>query len=313
MKLRIFSGSSNPILTAKVCNYLSCRLGEIEHHKFPSGELYCQYKDNLRGDDVFIIQSLCSPVNDNLMQLLIMADAARRASAGRLTAVIPYLGYARQDRKDKSRVPISSKLVVDMLEVAGFNRILAVDLHSPQIQGFTNLPFDHLYAMSVFVDHLKEQELNDIVIISPDAGGIKRANAFAQVLEADFAFIAKKRKGDTHVESYGLVGDVESKNAIIIDDMTESCGTLLEAAKICKENGAKTVRAAVTHGLFTSVAHDRLGSDRNLKEILTTDTVPVYSNGNPITVVSISMLLAKAIKSIHENESVTELFQVKGL
>lgn len=313
MKLAIFSGQSNEPLANKIVKHLGKRNGAIFHHRFPSGEYHCQYKENVRGADVYIIQSLGAPVNDNLMQMLVMADAARRASAGRLTAVVPYLGYVRSDRKVQSRTPIAGKLVIDLIQCAGFNRIITMDLHSGQAQGFTNMPFDNLYAFPLIINYLKKKQVKDLCIVSPDIGGTKRAQALAEALDCPFAIVIKKRQGDTKVSNKGIVGDVEGKNILIIDDMTESCGTLLEAGKTCKAEGAKSVRAAVSHNLITDVGLQRLMQDNRttLDEIIVTNTVdsrPVL----PISVLDSSELFAKAIDCNYRNKSISKLFTIKG-
>jgi ribose-phosphate pyrophosphokinase len=323
--LKIFSGTSNPILAERVASGLFTKLGDIYHHKFPSGESYCQYKENIRGCDVFLIQGITNPANENLMELLVMADAARRASANRITAVIPYFGYARQDRKDKSRVPISAKLVLDLIEASGINRVLTMDLHSPQTCGFTNLPFDHLTFEPVLFEYInKNFDKNDLIIMAPDVGAVKRAEKYASLLKCDFGFISKKRLGDEKVEFQNLVGDVDEKNVIIIDDLTESCGTLIQAAKACKNNGTKDVICAVTHGAFTNTGRERLSESMRdcidkfvysntitdtwsgVVDAVSTTTKPVRPN--ELIELDVSPLFSKAINSIHNNESVSELF-----
>lgn len=324
MKRLIFAGQSNEPLAQGIVDKLSSpffstpdvKLGDIYHHCFPSGEYHCQFQQNIRGADVFLVQSLNSPVNDNLMQLLVMADAARRASAGRLTAIIPYMGYVRSDRKVKSRTPIAGKLVIDMLECAGFDRIVTMDLHSGQAQGFTNMPFDNLYAFPLIINYLKKSNIENLCIVSPDIGGTKRAQALAEALGVPFAIVIKKRQGDTEVSNKGIVGDVKGKNVLIIDDMTESCGTLLEAGKSCLEEGALSVRAAVSHNLLTEVGFKRLMDDdrQTLQELIVTNTA--VSNqvieALPITILDSSEIFAKAIDSIHNNKSISELFPIKG-
>jgi len=320
--LKIFSGGSNPSLANAICQRIDTSLGRIKLQRFPSGEEWCQFQDNIRGSDVFLVQSLSSPVNDNLMQLLLMADAARRASAGRITAVITYFGYARQDRKDKPRVPISAKLVMDLFKAAGFNRILTMDLHTPQIGGFTNLPFDHLSFKPALVSAVKSLGID--CVVAPDIGSVKRADEYASALDTDLVIITKKRKSATAVSIKHFVGDVKDKRVIIIDDLTESAGTLIEAANACKENGASTVYCAVTHGCFTNVGKDRLLDafrKKTIDHLLFSNTVPnitwepdgIYSPGSPtyektITVVDVSSTFATAISNIHDNKSVSSLF-----
>ncbi len=263
--LKIFAGTSNLPLAQKISDNLHTKLGNIYHHKFPSGETYCQFKDNIRGCDVFLVQGITNPANENLMELLVMADAARRASADRITAVIPYFGYARQDRKDKSRVPITAKLVLDLIEASGIDRVVTMDLHSPQVGGFTNLPFDHLTFEPVLSTWIKENfnlptDRDKLVLMAPDVGAVKRIEKYATTLNVDFGFISKKRLGDDKVELQSIVGDVNGKNVVIIDDLTESCGTMIQAAEACKKHGAQRAVCAVTHGCITSTGVTRIQS-----------------------------------------------------
>lgn len=327
--MRVFAGSSSVELANGINKKLSevrnqqgevvatcCPpnfLGNIFLHAFPSGERYCQYKENIRGCDVYLVQSVCFPANDNLMELLLMVDAARRASAGRITAVIPYFGYSRQDRKDKSRVPISAKLVCNMLEAAGVDRIISVDLHSPQIQGFTDLPFDHLYTTPLLAEAIKNKGLTDVVVVAPDAGAIKRAEAFSRSLKSGFAFIAKKRLSDTEVEAEGFVGNVKGKVALIVDDLSESAGTITEASAQCYQRGAREVYAAVSHPLFTDTGAERLNNSRALSGLFVTNSVQVRYDIPKMVVMDIAPLLAEAISRVHKNESVTDLFEIKGI
>jgi len=317
--LRLFSGTSNPQLAEQIANNLHTKLGNIFHHKFPSGESYCQFKENIRGCDVFLIQSITAPANENLMELLVMADAARRASADRITAIIPYFGYARQDRKDKSRVPITAKLVLDLIEAAGIDRVVTMDLHSPQVGGFTNLPFDHLTFEPVLSNWIKDKyhslALRDsVVIMAPDVGAVKRVEKYATTLGTDFGFISKKRVGDDKVELQSIVGEVANKHVVIIDDLTESCGTLIQAAKACKQNGAKSVACAVTHGAFTQTGVERLAETTSIDNLVYSNTVNQIYNNDSVRVnavrdeLDVSMLFAKAVNSIHNNESISELF-----
>lgn len=321
--MKIFSGSSNSILVDKICDRLSLQRGRINLKSFASGERFCQFDENIRGADVFLVQSTSQPANDNLMELLIMADAARRASAGRITAVIPYFGYARQDRKEKSRVPISAKLVMDLLKAGGLNRILTMDLHAPQIGGFTNLPFDHLTFMPVLLNTIKDLPID--VIVSPDIGAVKRTNEYAHEMKKSLAIIDKRRRSETEVEAQNFIGDVVGKNVIIIDDLTESCNTLIEAATECRSRGAKMVFAAITHGCFSkdginnlievfrgSHAIDRLYYS-NTVFIGSSDKRNVLDNlrqQSEAVEVDVSPLFARAIRNIHENQSVSELFNV---
>lgn len=307
--MKIFSGSSNKPLAEKICKNLDIPLGDIYLHTFPSGEKYAQFKENIRGEDIFLIQSLSSPANDNLMELLIMSDAARRASCGTVTAVCPYLAYSRCERKDKPRVPISAKLVLDMLTTAGIDRIISVDLHSPAVQGFTNKPFDNLYAMPLL---LKSMDKKDIVIVAPDAGAVKRNEALASACGVGFAFIAKRRLDESTVITGGFVGDIRGKTAVICDDLSESCGTIVEASKACKDNGAMEVYALISHSMLTSVGVKRIKEDTTLSGIITTNSIPLLEPINKIKVIDISSLLSEAIRRTNSNESVSELFEMKG-
>lgn len=322
MNLQVFSGRSNPELAKDIAAKLDVQLGEIFFHNFPSGESYCQYKTNIRGSDLFLIQGITKPANENLMDLLVMADAARRASAGRITAVVPYFGYARQDRKDKSRVPISAKLVLDLMEASGINRVLTMDLHSPQICGFTNLPFDHLTFEPVLLETLKKYTDN-AVIIAPDMGAVKRTEKYAHALKCPMGFISKQRLGDELVSANSFVGNVKGKTAIIVDDMTESCGTLLQAAEICKANGAEKVICGLTHFCLTDAGKERLEKNmrligmKNVEKpidlLFHSNTVPfdwvnAMMKPHEVVTLDVSGLFAKAIHNINKNLSVTELF-----
>jgi ribose-phosphate pyrophosphokinase len=315
--VRLFTGTSNIPLAEKIASNLHTKLGNIYHHRFPSGETYCQFKDNIRGCDVFLIQGITNPANENLMELLVMADAARRASADRITAVIPYFGYARQDRKDKSRVPITAKLVLDLFEASGIDRVMTMDLHSPQVGGFTNLPFDHLSFEPVLVDYIRSKhtsaELKDhVVLMAPDVGAVKRIEKYSSVLNIDFGFISKKRIGDEKVDLQNIVGNVKDKHVIIVDDLTESLGTLVQAAKECKRQGAVKVTCAVTHGCLTDTGLKRLADSDSIDELVHSNTANIWNDVHikPSNVVQldVSLLFAKAINSIHNNESVSELF-----
>jgi len=315
--MKIFSGTSNLPLSEKIASKLDTNLGEIYHHKFPSGETYCQFKENIRGSDVFLIQGITNPANENLMELLVMADAARRASADRITAVIPYFGYARQDRKDKSRVPITARLVLDIIETAGIDRVVTMDLHSPQVGGFTNLPFDHLTFEPVLVEYIRSKyhslALRDsVMLMAPDVGAVKRIEKYNSMLKSDFGFISKKRLGDEKVDLQNIVGNVKDKDVIIVDDLTESLGTMVQAAKECKRQGAKKVICAVTHGCLTDVGKKRLTEADSIDEFVHSNTANVWDTigfkPSNVTELDVSGLFAKAIRSIHMNESVSELF-----
>tara|TARA_A100001015_G_scaffold301907_1_gene389444 strand:- start:12561 stop:13508 length:948 start_codon:yes stop_codon:yes gene_type:complete len=309
---KIFCGNSNPQLAKEICGYLGVPLGSATVNSFPDGESFVRIEENIRGMDVFIIQSTSNPANQNLMELFIMIDAAKRASASRITAVIPFYGYARQDRKDQPRVPITSKLVANLLVSAGASRVLTVDLHAQQIQGFFDIPVDHLYASPVMLDYLKEIEREKLTLFSPDVGGMKMAAAYANFLKVPLGFIAKRRTDAETVEAISLVGDTEGRDILIVDDMTETAGTLCAAAEILKRNGARKVMAAVSHGVLNEKGYDRL-AEGMIDELITTNTTPVQKkDGIPITVLSVSQLLGEAIKRIHINESVTGLFEIKG-
>jgi ribose-phosphate pyrophosphokinase len=309
---KIFCGNSNPKLAQEICDYLGVPLGSATVNSFPDGESFVRIEENVRGMDVFIIQSTSNPANQNLMELFIMIDAAKRASASRITAVIPFYGYARQDRKDQPRVPITSKLVANLLVSAGASRVLAVDLHAQQIQGFFDIPVDHLYASPVMLDYLKEIDREKLTLFSPDVGGMKMAAAYANFLKVPLGFIAKRRMDAETVEAISLVGDTQGRDILIVDDMTETAGTLCAAAEILKKNGARRVLAAVSHGVLNEKGYDRL-SEGMIDELITTNTTPVQQReGIPITVLSVAKLLGEAIKRIHINESVTGLFEIKG-
>ena len=309
---KIFSGNSNRALAEEICRSIGMPLGEATVTSFPDGESFVKINENVRGHDVFIIQSTCPPTNHHLMELLIMIDAARRASAARITAVMPFYGYARQDRKDQPRVPITAKLVANLLVAAGATRILTMDLHSQQIQGFFDIPVDHLYASPVFFEHFAKRKADrTLVVCSPDVGGMKMAAAYADVLGAALGLVAKKRKNATTVEAMSVVGDVAGCDVLLVDDMTETAGTLNAAAKILREHGAVKITAAVSHCILNEVAFERLKSGL-IDELITTNSTPIDTRGLPITVLSIAKLLGQAIIRINSNESVTSLFQIKG-
>ena len=326
--MKIFSGESNRPLVEKICKCLSIPIGKIILKTFPNGERYCQFEENIRGTDLFLIQSLSYPVNDYLMELLVMCDAARRASAGRITVVIPYFGYARQDRKDKSRVPISARLVMDLLKASGVNRVLTMDLHSPQIVGFTNLPCDQLSFKPTLLNVIKDMGID--AVVAPDIGAIKRADEYASVLNTELVIISKKRKDATSVEVNHFIGEVHAAKVIIIDDLTESAGTLTEAANACKEQGAADVYCAISHGCFTNIGIRRMVNAFKkglIKKLFVSNSVKIidrwvdpveqedfdgyvkdYAYHN-IQIVDVAPLFATAIKNIHNNESVSELFK----
>ncbi|MEM7672012.1 MAG: ribose-phosphate pyrophosphokinase [Verrucomicrobiota bacterium] len=311
---KIFSGNSNKPLVNEICDAIGVPIGDITVEVFPDGESFVRINENVRGDDVFIVQSTSHPANHHLMELLIMIDAAKRASAARITTVIPFYGYARQDRKDKPRVPITSKLVANLITSAGADRVLTVDLHAQQIQGFFDIPVDHLYASPIIFDHLKAFRDPNLVLFSPDVGGMKMTAAYAQMLGAPMGFVAKRRMDAMTVEAVNVIGDCEDKDVLLIDDMTETAGTLVAAAKILKEKGARSVRAAVTHGVLNDTARERLSAeDCPLDHLMTTNTtLPRSTDPEIITRISIAPLLGEAINRIHVNKSVTGLFQVQG-
>jgi ribose-phosphate pyrophosphokinase len=310
-RLRIFAGNSNRALAEDICRTIGVALGEATVATFPDGETFVKIDENIRGQDVFIIQSTCPPTNQHLMELLIMIDAARRASAQRITAVIPFYGYARQDRKDQPRVPITAKLVANLLVSAGANRVLTMDLHSQQIQGFFDIPVDHLYASPVFFEHLGKRKQESLVVCSPDIGGMKMAAAYADVLGAALGMVAKRRKSATKVEAISVVGEVDGCDVLLVDDITETAGTLAAAATMLREKGARSVRAAVSHCILSDIAYERLKTGL-LDELITTNTVPIDTRGLPITVLNVAGLLGQAIQRINTNESITSLFRIKG-
>jgi len=308
--IQLFTGNSNRKLAKEIADYLSVEVGDATVSTFSDGEISVQINENIRGSDVFVVQSTCTPVNNNLMELLLMVDAARRASAGRITAVIPYYGYARQDRKAQPRVPITARLVADLLSVTGIDRVLTIDLHAGQIQGFFDIPVDHLYAAPVHVEYVKKEYLNDLVIVSPDAGGVERARAFAKRVNASLAIIDKRREKANVSQVMHVIGDVEGKNTILFDDMIDTAGTITHAATALKENGAKRVVAACAHAVLSGPALDRI-NDSVLENVIVTNTIPMdekQKKCSKLTVLSVAGLLGEAIKRIHEETSVSSLF-----
>jgi ribose-phosphate pyrophosphokinase len=308
-ELKVFSGNANVPLAQEICRTLRIPLGRVNLTTFSDGELYCQIMENVRGRDVFVIQPTCCPVNDNMMELLIMIDAFKRSSAARITAVIPYYGYARQDRKDKPRVPISSKLVADLLTAAGANRILTMDLHAGQIQGFFNIPVDHLFAAPVLIRYLQRLRMRDLTIVSPDAGGVERARAFAKRLNAELAVVDKRRVGPNEAEVMHVIGQVGGRNVVICDDMIDTAGTLVNTVHALRKKKAKYILACATHAVLSGPAVERLKTAR-LDKIVLTNTVPVdKSKLMPnMAFLSVATLLAEAIQSIHDETSVSNLF-----
>ena len=311
-ELKIFSGSAHNVLAQRIADYCKIPLGNATVASFPDGETMVKINDNIRGRDVFIVQPTCPPTNQNLMELLIMVDAARRASASRITAVLPFFGYARQDRKDQPRVPITAKLVANLLTAAGVNRVLTVDLHAQQVAGFFDIPVDHLFAAPVILQYLKSKNLNDPVVVSPDVGGLKMANAYAQALDTSLAIVAKRRKSPTEVSATTLIGEVEGRSVILVDDLTETAGTLTAAARLLKENGAKEIMACVSHAVLSDLGLNRL-KESCITELVCTNSVPVREgDGIKITPLCIASLLGEGIKRIYGDESVSSLFQIPG-
>jgi ribose-phosphate pyrophosphokinase len=310
--MRLLTGTAHPQLAKAIADYIGVPLGDATVSSFPDGETFVKINENVRGRDVFIIQPTCPPTNHNLMELLILVDAARRASAARITAVIPFFGYARQDRKDQPRVPITAKLVANLLVAAGVNRLLTMDLHAQQLQGFFDIPVDHLYALPVLIKHLQQKNIPDLVVVSPDVGGVKMASAYAQVLGAGLAIVVKRRISATETEAQHVIGEVKGKNVLLVDDLTETAGTLVGAARILRSAGAKDIYAMVSHAVLVDVAAKRL-RESDIKELVATDSVPVPQfEGCPIAICSVANLLGEGIKRIHEDESVTSLFEING-
>lgn len=311
-EMKIFTGNAHPALAKDICSYLGVELGNATVSSFPDGETFVKINDNIRGRDVFIIQPTCPPTNQNLMELLILVDAARRASAARITAVIPFFGYARQDRKDQPRVPITAKLVANILVASGVNRVLTMDLHAQQLQGFFDIPVDHLHAMPVMVDYIRTLNIPNLIVVSPDVGGVKMASAYATALGTRLAIVVKQRKSATETEASHIIGDIQGKNILIVDDLTETAGTITGAARILRENGALDIYAGISHTILTDLAIERLkGSD--LKELITTNSVPArLVLGGRVTSLSVAGLLGEGIKRIHDDESVSSLFEVKS-
>jgi ribose-phosphate pyrophosphokinase len=310
-KYLIFTGSSNLKLAEKIVNHLKKELGQCSLGVFSDGEIRFQSWENVRGADVFIIQSMTVDINFHIMELLLMADAFKRASAKRITAVIPYYAYARQDRKDRPRVAISAKLIADLLETAGFSRVLAIDLHANQIQGFFNIPVDNLMALPIFISHFSEKEkLENIVVVSPDAGGVERARLFSQKLHADLAIADKRRTAPGVAKVMHIIGDVKNRDAIIVDDIIDTAGTLVETVKALKKNGTRRIFAVCTHGVLSGKAIERI-EESTLEKVFVTDTVPLIgskSKCQKIEILSVAELFAEAIDSIYKETSVSRLF-----
>ncbi len=308
--LSIFTANSNRPIAEEICKYVEIPLGRSEVTHFSDGEIYVEINENVRGVNCFVVQSTCTPVNQSLMELLIMIDALKRASAGSIVAVIPYFGYARQDRKTKPRTPITAKLVADLISSAGADRVVSMDLHAGQIQGFFNIPFDHLYGMPVFLDELRHMSLSDVVVVSPDAGGVERARAYSKRLGGGMAIIDKRRSAPNVSEVMNVVGDVKGKNAIIVDDIIDTAGTLCNAARAVMDAGAKSVMSCASHGVFSGTAIERIQASP-LTQVIATNTIPLDELGrtsSKIKVLSVARLLGEAVKRIHHGDSISSLF-----
>ncbi len=308
--ISIFSGNSNPDLSNKICEYLNLSLGSAQVKTFSDGEIQIEIDENVRSKDVFVIQSTCAPVNDHLIELLLMIDALKRSSAKRITAVVPYFGYARQDKKVAPRVPISAKLVANMLAVAGANRVITMDLHAGQIQGFFDIPVDNIFAAPLLIEYIGENFNDNLVIVSPDAGGVERARAFAKRLNAELAIIDKRRSSPNQAKAMAVIGEVKDKVVVICDDMADTAGTLTEAAHALKDNGAKEIHACCAHAVLSGPAIDRI-TNSEMKSVVVTDTIPLHKNAiacGKIVVISISELVGEAIIRSYRGDSVTSLF-----
>ena len=308
--LKIFSGSANTDLTHEICEYLRCSMGKASITRFSDGEIYFQIEENVRGADVFIVQPSCTPVDSNLMELFLMIDAFKRSSARRITAVLPYFGYARQDRKDKPRVPISSKLVSDLLVASGTHRLLTMDLHAPQIQGFFSIPVDHLFAAPVLVEYFQKLKLPNLTVVSPDAGGVERARAFAKRLNAELAMVNKRRLEANVAQVMNVIGDVEGQNCLVVDDMIDTAGTLVKTVEALKDSGAVKVYACATHPVLSGPAVERIEKSQ-LEEVIVTNTIPLSAEKRKckkIRTLSVAKLLGEAVKAIHDETSVSGLF-----
>lgn len=311
-ELKVFSGRSNPALTRAICDYLEIQPGRVLAETFPDGELFVKLHDDVRGRDVFVVQPTCRPVNENLVELLVFLDCLRRASAQRITAVLPYFGYARQDRKDEGRTPITAKLVSNLIREAGADRVLMMDLHAPQIQGFFDIPADHLQASPAFYRHFKRVDTANLTLVSPDLGNVKRARSYAQRMGCDLAIIDKRRTSGSTAVVNNIIGDVEGRDVLMIDDMIATAGTVCEAAHVVKDRGARSIRAAATHALFAGPALERL-AEAPFTEIVVTDTIPITNEARArlknLVVLSVADILGEAINRIHKHLSVSSLFE----
>jgi ribose-phosphate pyrophosphokinase len=308
--LKLFSGTANPALAKEISEYLGISLGQATTSAFSDGEIRIRIEENVRGADVFIVQSCCHPVNNSIMELLIMIDALKRSSAHRITAVIPYFAYARQDRKDQPRVPISAKLMADLITTAGADRVLTMDLHAGQIQGFFNIPVDNLYAAPILLDYIMKRGKTDLVVVSPDAGGVERARAFAKRLQASLAIIDKRREGPNNAQVMNIIGDVQDRSALLLDDMIDTAGTIVQGAQACADKGARAVWASCTHPVLSGPALERIQASC-LSEVVVTNTIPLNGKDQQcpkLRVLSVAPLLGEAISRIHQEESVSSLF-----
>src|ERR1700736_2404744 len=309
-EMKVFCGSAHRDLAQRICDFIGVPLGDATVSSFPDGETYVKINENIRGRDIFIVQPTCPPSNQNLMELLIMVDAARRASAARITAVIPFFGYARQDRKDQPRVPITAKLVANLLHASGVHRVLTMDLHAQQVQGFFDIPVDHLYSMPVLIQYLRQRLTGKTVVVSPDIGGLKMASAYSQALGANLAIVAKQRKSATETKALYVIGDVEGCDVLLVDDLTETAGTLAYASAVLKAHGALDIYAGVAHAVLVDIAIPRLQKSQ-IEELITTNSTPVRPvEGFKTTVLCISELLGEGMKRIHNDESVSSLFKI---
>ena len=309
-ELKIFGGRSHPALVQELCEYLNLAAGNVSAYNFSDGEIFCQIDENVRGSDVFVVQPTCDPVNENLMELLILLDTFKRSSASRVTAVVPYYGYARQDKKDRPRVPITAKLVADLISKAGADRVLTMDLHADQIQGFFDVPVDHLFAAPIILEAIRDLDLPDLVIVSPDAGGVERARAIAKRLEVGLAIVDKRRTAPNEAEVMHVIGDVDGCNTLIVDDIIDTAGTLTKTVEALKRKGAKRILAAGVHGVLSGPALARIDASP-LESVLITNTIPVeekLARSSKLRPLSVAPLLGEAIRRIHENSSVSSLF-----
>jgi ribose-phosphate pyrophosphokinase len=310
--IKIFSGTSNRALVESICSFLGTKISRVKIENFPDGEIGVQIQESIRGDDVFIVQSTNFPANDNYMELLILIDAAKRASAGRITAVLPFFGYGRQDRKDKPRVPLTAKLVANLLVTAGANRILSMDMHSQQLVGFFDIPVDHLFASTLFIKRLRNVNTKDLTICSPDFGGAKMAVAYADAFGCQLALVEKRRFGGDDVESLNVIGKINGRDILFVDDMVVTAKTLVEAVKLLKKNGAKSIRAAVSHCVLTKSGYDLI-TNSAIDQLLTTNSTQIAYNDERFTILNVNEIFGEAIMRIHNNASITDLCEIKKI